>query len=309
MDQFKQLSTFVAVATKGSLTAAAKSEGIAPAMIGRRLDALEDRLGVKLLMRTTRKVTLTAEGASFLEDCQKLIADLSSAEAAVSAGSVRATGHLRITAPAGFGRRHIAPLVPAFMTLHPGVKVSLELSDRIVDLLNEPYDCAVRVGELSDSNLVAVRLTSNQRVIIAAPSYLKRAGTPTTISDLERHNCIVHGSHGSTGLAGLQRNWLLQDAEGQPLVHKITGTMECNDGSAVHDWVMAGHGLAVRSWWEVGDEVKAKQLVTVLDAFAPPPTGIYAVFPARKHLPLRVRVWVDYLKTQFSKTKFVRDAK
>jgi DNA-binding transcriptional LysR family regulator len=303
MDQFKQLSTFVAVATKGSLTAAAKSEGIAPAMIGRRLDALEDRLGVKLLLRTTRKVSMTAEGASFLEDCQRLITDLNSAEAAVSAGSVKATGHLRITAPAGFGRRHIAPLVPTFMALHPGVKVSLELSDRIVDLLNEPFDCAVRVGELSDSNLVAVRLTSNQRVIIAAPSYLKRAGTPQSISDLERHNCIVHGS---AGMAGIQRNWLLQDAEGQVITHKVTGTMECNDGSAVHDWVMAGHGLAVRSWWEVGEEVKTNQLMTVLDAFSPPPTGIYAVFPARKHLPLRVRVWVDFLKVQFLKSKFLR---
>jgi DNA-binding transcriptional LysR family regulator len=303
MDQFKQLSTFVAVATKGSLTAAAKSEGIAPAMIGRRLDALEDRLGVKLLLRTTRKVSMTAEGASFLEDCQRLITDLNSAEAAVSAGSVKATGHLRITAPAGFGRRHIAPLVPTFMALHPGVKVSLELSDRLVDLLNEPYDCAVRVGELSDSNLVAVRLTSNQRVIIASPAYLKRAGTPKSISDLDRHNCIVHGS---TGLVGSQRSWALQDAEGQALSYKVTSTMECNDGSAVHDWVMAGHGLAVRSWWEVGDEVKAKQLVTVLDEFAPPPTGVHAVFPARKHLPLRVRVWVDFLKVQFSKAQFTR---
>jgi DNA-binding transcriptional LysR family regulator len=303
MDQFKQLSTFVAVATKGSLTAAAKSEGIAPAMIGRRLDALEDRLGVKLLLRTTRKVTLTAEGASFLDDCQRLITDLNSAEAAVSAGSVKATGHLRITAPAGFGRRHIAPLVPAFMALHPGVKVSLELSDRLIDLLNEPYDCAVRVGELSDSNLVAVRLTSNQRVIIGSPAYLKRAGTPKNISDLDRHNCIVHGS---AGLAGSQRSWALQDAEGQALSYKVSSSMECNDGSAVHDWVMAGHGLAVRSWWEVGDEVKAKQLITVLDEFAPPPTGVHAVFPARKHLPLRVRVWVDFLKAQFSKAQFTR---
>jgi DNA-binding transcriptional LysR family regulator len=159
------------------------------------------------------------------------------------------------------------------------------------------------VGELSDSNLVAVRLTSNQRVIIGSPAYLKRAGTPKNISDLDRHNCIVHGS---AGLAGSQRSWALQDAEGQALSYKVSSSMECNDGSAVHDWVMAGHGLAVRSWWEVGDEVKAKQLITVLDEFAPPPTGVHAVFPARKHLPLRVRVWVDFLKAQFSKAQFTR---
>ena len=138
MDKFKAFETFVAVATKGSLTAAARAEGVAPAIIGRRLDALEESLGVKLLVRTTRRITLTHEGSAFLEDCQRLLTDVANAEASVSAGGVKASGHLRVTAPAGFGRRHVAPLVPRFRQLHPDV--SLNLSDRVVDLAAEGFD-------------------------------------------------------------------------------------------------------------------------------------------------------------------------
>jgi DNA-binding transcriptional LysR family regulator len=299
MDQFKQIATFVAIATKGNLTAAAQAENIAPAMVGRRVDALEERLGVKLLIRTTRKVSLTPEGASFLEDCQRLLGDLSNAEAAVSAGSVKARGHLRITAPAGFGRRHISSLVPAFQATHPDVRVSLELSDRVVDLMNEPFDCAVRIGELQDSSMVAVRLADNQRVIVGSPNYLKRAGVPKKVADLERHNCLILGP------TGAQRGWHLME-EGVSMMFKPTGTLECNDGTALHDWALDGQGLAWRSWWEVGAEVEAGLLSTVMDECATPPNGIYAVFPARKYLPLRVRVWIDYLKAHFAREKFLR---
>src|SRR5512144_874744 len=172
MDKLKQLESFVSVATRGSLTAAAKAEGVAPAIMGRRIDALEERLGVKLLVRTTRRITLTHEGSAFLEDCQRILTELASAEASVSEGGVKASGHLRITAPAGFGRRHVAPLVPRFLSLHPDVSVSLNLSDRIVDIVNEGVDCAVRVGDLPDSALVSVRLAENRRLCVAAPSYL-----------------------------------------------------------------------------------------------------------------------------------------
>src|SRR5689334_18581745 len=143
MDKLKQLESFVSVVARGSLTAAAKSEGVAPAIMGRRLDALEERLGVKLLVRTTRRIALTHEGSAFLEDCQRLLADLANAEASVSAGGVKASGHLRVTAPAGFGRRHVAPLVPRFLSLHPEVSLSLNLSDRVADIVNEGFDCAV----------------------------------------------------------------------------------------------------------------------------------------------------------------------
>ena len=145
MDKFKEIESFVAIVTRGSLTAAALAQGVAPAIMVRRLDALEERLGVKLLVRTTRKLTLTTEGSAFLEDCQRVLADVANMEASVSAGGVKASGHLRITAPAGFGRRHVAPLVPQFRALHSDVTLSLNLSDRVIDIAGESFDCAVRV--------------------------------------------------------------------------------------------------------------------------------------------------------------------
>jgi hypothetical protein len=173
MDKLKQLESFVTVATKGSLTATALAEGVAPAVIGRRIDALEERLGVKLLVRTTRRITLTHEGSAFLEDCQRLLADLANAEASVSAGGVKASGHLRITAPAGFGRRHVAPQVPRFIALHPDVSVSLNLSDRVVDIVNEGFDCVfgsrfVRGGRVEDYPRVKLLLNRIANAFIRA---------------------------------------------------------------------------------------------------------------------------------------------
>ncbi|MCB2030393.1 MAG: LysR family transcriptional regulator, partial [Rhodoferax sp.] len=167
MDKFKQLESFVLIATRGSLTAAATAEGVAPAIMGRRLDALEQRLGVKLMQRTTRRLTLTHEGSAFLEDCQRLLVDVANAESSVSAGGVKASGHLRITAPAGFGRRHVAPLVPLFREQHAEVTVSLNLSDRVIDVAADGFDCAVRVGDLTDSSMISVRLADNRRLCVA----------------------------------------------------------------------------------------------------------------------------------------------
>ncbi|HOA93976.1 MAG TPA: LysR family transcriptional regulator, partial [Quisquiliibacterium sp.] len=166
MDRFKQIETFVSVATRGSLTAAAQAEGVAPAIIGRRIDALEERLGVKLLVRTTRKLTLSFEGNAFLEDCQRILNDMHNAEASVSLGGVKASGHVRVTAPAGFGRRHVAPLMPAFLDANRDVSISLDLSDRLADIVNEGIDVAIRIGQLDDSSLVGVRLADNQRVVV-----------------------------------------------------------------------------------------------------------------------------------------------
>ncbi len=184
MDPFKEITTFVNVAQRGSLSAAARHEGLAPAMIGRRLDSLESRLGVKLIQRTTRRLTLTPEGIAFLEDCQRILRELEDAESAVSARGKQATGHLRITAPAGFGRAHVAPLVPRFVTEHPRLAVSLELSDRIADLIAEGFDCAIRFGEQADSQLVRVKIGESRRVVVAQSGYLKQHGTPMRPADL-----------------------------------------------------------------------------------------------------------------------------
>jgi DNA-binding transcriptional LysR family regulator len=297
MDKFKQLESFVSVATRGGLTAAAVAEGVAPAIMGRRLDALEARLGVKLLVRTTRRITLTHEGSAFLEDCQRVLADVANAEASVSAGGVKASGHLRITAPAGFGRRHVAPLVPRFRELHADVTISLNLGDRVVDVAGEGFDCAVRVGDMPDSSMVSVRLADNRRLCVATPKYLQQHGTPTHPSELSRHDCLTLSSDASQ-----TRGWAFQvPKNGAPeLIHlKPGGPLDCSDGQVLHEWCLAGYGIAWRSTWEVEAEIAAGTLVAVLDGFAAPPNGIYAVFPQRKHLPLRVRLWIDYLKHHY----------
>jgi DNA-binding transcriptional LysR family regulator len=300
MDKLKQIETFVAVATKGSLTSAANAEGVAPAVIGRRLDALEERLGVKLLVRTTRKISVTHEGSAYLEDCQRLLRELNDAEASVAAGGVKAAGHVRVTAPAGFGRKHVAPLVPKFMAQHPDVTVSLDLSDRVVDVINEGFDCAVRVGDLPDSSLVSIRLADNRRVCVATPSYLKRAGTPKTPQELSHHNCLAFSS-----VASQPRGWVFHTPaepgeKPEPIHIRVHGNMDCTDGEVLMDWCRAGHGIAWRSWWEVGSAVGAGDLVTVLDHYAAPPNGIFAVFPQRKHLALRVRLWMEFLKHSYA---------
>jgi DNA-binding transcriptional LysR family regulator len=325
MSKLKQLESFVSVAARGSLTAAANAEGVAPAIIGRRLDSLEERLGVKLLLRTTRRITLTHEGSAFLEDCQRLLSDMANAEASVSAGGVKASGHLRITAPAGFGRRHVAPLIPKFYELHPEVTISLNLSDRVVDIAGEGYDCAVRVGDMPDSSLVSVRMADNRRLCVATPAYLARHGMPQTPAELSRFHCLTLSSDASQ-----TRGWAFRipvqsrevpptsenqttndlhetvdtegagDRTGQVIYLKPAGPLDCSDGQVLHDWCLAGYGIAWRSTWEVEAEIANGQLVSVLDAFAAPPNGIYAVFPQRKHLPLRVRLWIDFLKERYS---------
>ena len=304
MDKLKAFESFVSVATRGSLTAAARAEGVAPAIMGRRLDALEEHLGVKLLVRTTRRISLTNEGSAFLEDCQRLLADVANAEASVSAGGIQASGHLRITAPAGFGRRHVAPLVPRFRGLHPDVAISLNLSDRVIDLAGEGFDCAVRVGDLPDSSLVSVRIADNRRLCVAAPQYLQRRGTPQHPGDLAAHDCLALSSDASQ-----TRGWAFrvpvvgQDA--RAVVHvRPGGPLDCSDGQVLYDWCLAGHGIAWRSSWEVESEIAAGQLVAVLEEFAAPPNGIYVVFPHAKHLPLRVRLWIDYLKHHYSQPGF-----
>jgi DNA-binding transcriptional LysR family regulator len=298
MDKLKAFESFVSVATRGSLTAAANAEGVAPAIMGRRLDALEEHLGVKLLVRTTRRITLTHEGSAFLEDCQRLLAEVSNAEASVSAGGVKASGHLRITAPAGFGRRHVAPLVPRFRSLHPEVTLSLNLSDRVIDIAAEGYDCAVRVGDLPDSSLISLRLADNRRLCVATPEFLKRFGTPQHPSELTRYACLTLSSDASQ-----TRGWAFQ-VDGHVVHLKPGGPMDCSDGQVLYDWCLAGHGIAWRSTWEVEGDIGAGRVVPILEAYAAPPNGIYAVFPQRRHLPLRVRLWIDFLKHHYSQSGY-----
>ncbi|HEX5391996.1 MAG TPA: LysR family transcriptional regulator [Rhodocyclaceae bacterium] len=291
MDRLTQIEAFVATATLGSLSAAARKEGVTPAIMGRRIDALETRLGVKLLVRTTRRLSLTQEGAAFLEDCQRLLAELGNAEASVSLGAIRASGHLRISAPAGFGRRHVAPRVAEFLDGHPEITVSLDLSDRTADIVNEGIDCAVRIGGLADSNLISVLLGEVKRAVVASPAYLAERGRPQTPEDLAGHECLSLTQ---------QAGWLFSDPgrKGETRLVKVSGRLQCNDGSVLHEWVLAGRGLAWRSLWEVGEDLRAGRLVAVLEDCAAPPQGIRAVFPQRQ-MPLRLRLFIEHLKAVY----------
>jgi DNA-binding transcriptional LysR family regulator len=197
----------------------------------------------------------------------------------------------------------VAPLVPKFRELHADVTISLNLSDRVVDLAGEGYDCAVRVGDLPDSSLISLRLADNRRLCVATPAYLKRYGTPQHPNELVKFDCLTLSSDASQ-----TRGWAFQieGADGAPeVVHlKPGGPLDCTDGQVLHDWCVAGLGIAWRSTWEVENEIAAGKLVEVLAEFAAPPNGIYAVFPQRKHLPLRVRLWIDFLKHHYSQPSF-----
>ena len=293
MDRFSQLEAFVASATLGSFSAAARAEGVTPALIARRIDALEVRLGVRLFVRSTRKLALTSEGHALLGQAQDILKSLQETETRIGQGSAKPVGLLRITAPAGFGRRHVAPLMPALCSQHPGLEIALDLSDDFVDLANDRFDCAIRIGELSDSSLIGTRLADNQRVVVGSPAYLKAHGTPAHPDELCAHHCLPLSAR-----SGQARGWLFQ-VNGQAVWHSIEGQMACSDGSVLHQWCLDGHGLAWRSLWEVSDDIAAGRLLTVLDSYRAAPNGVFALTPQRNLTPLRVKVLIDWLKYHY----------
>ena len=295
MDRFREIASFVAVADKGSFAATAAGEGVTPVVIGRRVDALERRLGTRLLHRSTRRLTLTEDGTVFLEHCRRLLADVESAERAVSAGRHTAIGHLVVSAPAGFGRRHVAPHGSAFIKAHPQVRLSFNLSDRVVDLVREGYDLGIRIGGEFDPNYVAIKLAANRRVVCGTPAYFRRHGKPKTLADLARHHCLAFNLQG-----GQQRGWLFQRG-GKPVNVRVSGNLDCNDGELLHRWAIEGLGIAWRSTWEIAPELEHGELVTVLDEYALPSYDICAVYPQHRDVPARLRLFVDYLRKTYSR--------
>lgn len=290
MDRYTELRSFVLVAEKGSFAAAALVEQVTPVVMGRRLDALEGRLGVKLMHRSTRGLHLTELGERFLEQARQLLKDFDDVESAITAGRNTVRGHLVVSAPAAFGRRHVAPHGPAFQALYPDLKLSFNLTDSVVDLVREGYDMSIRIGEVTDPNYVAVRLAGNRRVVCGTPAYFERHGVPQTLDDLAHHNCLAFNLQG-----GQQRGWsFLQD--GKMVAVKVGGNLDCNDGELLYSWVKQGLGIGWRSTWEIEGELKRGELVTVLDDFAAPAYAIQAVYPQQRYLPAKVRVFMDYLK-------------
>lgn len=295
MDRFKQIETFVRVADAGSLAAAALEEGVSPVILGRRIDALEKRLGVKLMYRSTRRLVVSEEGASFLERCRGLLAEWDQAENELAAGLRAVGGHLIVSTPASFGRKHVAPLAPAFLADKPDLRISFNLTDRVVDLVREGYDLSIRIGGSVDPSFVAVKLASNRRVVCGTPAYFAKHGRPKTLDDLLAHNCLAFNLQG-----GQNRGWYFR-RNGKLVTVRVTGTLDCNDGELLHRWAREGLGLGWRSTWEIAEDLERGKLETVLDEFALPDYDILAVYPQQRYVPAKVRYFIDYLKAVYAR--------
>jgi DNA-binding transcriptional LysR family regulator len=294
MDRLKQIEAFVSAVDTGSFARAALAAKVTPVVIGRRIDALESRLGARLLHRSTRRLALTEEGSVYLDYCRKLLADLDRADNVISEGRHTASGHLHVSAPAGFGRRHVALHGPAFVAANPGVQLAFNLNDQVVDLVRQQFDMGVRIGGALDPDFVAIRLARNRRVVCATPEYLKRRGTPRTLDDLAQHNCLAFSLQG-----GQQGGWHFRIGE-RPVTVRVSGNLECNDSELLHHWTVQSLGLSWRSTWEIQGQLARGELVTVLDEFALPSYDIMAVFPHQRHVPAKVRFFVEHLKTVYA---------
>ncbi|CAJ0792764.1 HTH-type transcriptional regulator DmlR [Ralstonia condita] len=293
MDKLKQIEAFIAVVEHGSMAAAALTQDVTPVMIGRRINALEARLGVKLLHRSTRRIAVTEQGAVFMEQCKKALGELDRAELLVAEGRHKATGHLIVSAPAAFGRKHVAPHAPDFLRANPDVRISFNLTDRVVDLVREGYDVGIRIGGAIDPNFVAIRLASNKRVVCGTPAYFAKHGVPRTLDDLAHHNCLAFNLQG-----GQQRGWYFQQ-NGKAVTVKVNGNLDCNDGELLHRWMGEGLGLGWRSTWEIQPELESGALMTVLDDYALPDYDILAVYPQQRPVPAKIRFFIEHLKTVY----------
>lgn len=290
MDRYTEIRSFSLVAEKGSFAGAALVEGVTPVVMGRRLDILESRLGVRLMHRSTRGLTLTALGEQFFDQCQHLLREFDMIESSITAGRQSVRGHLVVSAPAAFGRRHIAPHAPSFRERYPDLKLSFNFTDSVVDLVREGYDISIRIGEVTDPNYVTVPLFPNRRVVCGTPGYFERHGIPRSPEELAKHNCLAFNLQG-----GQQRGWnFIRD--GKVVSIRVEGDLACNDGELLFSWVKQGIGIGWRSTWEIQAELKRGTLVTVLDEFAALSYPIQAVYPQQRFLPAKVRHFIDYLK-------------
>ncbi|TAN55800.1 MAG: LysR family transcriptional regulator [Betaproteobacteria bacterium] len=287
-----EMSILTKTIAAGSLSAAAREMGVSTAVVSRKLSALEARLGVRLLNRTTRRIALTDEGARYHEACVRILAEVEEADAAASARRVEPQGLLRIALPTSFGQKHIAPLIPRFAELHPKVQLALSLSDRTVNVVDEGFDVAVRIAELEDSSLAARRLAPNRRVICASPEYLRRHGKPQTPQDLVRHNCLT-----TTDFSML---WEYKDPAGRPGSVRVSGHYACDNWTVLRDWAVAGLGVALKSTWDVRRDLEDGSLELLFPAYTfGGDVGIYAVYPHRRYLPAKTRVFIDFLADSF----------
>jgi DNA-binding transcriptional LysR family regulator len=294
MDRIGDIGLFLRVLDLGSISAAARSLDLSVAVASQRLQRLERELGVRLLHRTTRRLHATPEGVVLAEQGRALVDDLEALGTSLRQAGTGVSGTLRVTTSSSFGRLYISPLLPEFLALHPGLALSVNLTDNVLDLVSAGFDLAIRIGALDDSTLVARRLANNRRLLCASPDYLRRRGTPKTPQDLARHHCLL-----LVGSQGRQDVWRLGDGTGGEIAVRVRGRIEANTGELLSDAALAGFGIALHSTWHVGADLRAGRLVQVLPDYPLADTGIYAVMPQRRLVPPRVRAFVDFLAERF----------
>ena len=292
MSSLAEMAVFVKTVTTTSLSAAARELGVSTAAVSRKLAALEARLGVRLLNRTTRRISLTDEGARYYEACVRILAEIEEAEAQATARRLEPQGILKVALPATFGHKHIAPLIPEFSRRYPGIQLALSLSDRWINVIDEGFDLAIRIAELQDSSLAARKLAPNPRVVCASPAYLARHGTPQTPADLIRHNCLT--------ITEFQMTWDYKDPLGKSGEVRVAGRYACDNWEVLRTWAVAGLGIALKSVWDVRRELEEGSLVRLFPDYTfGSDVGIYAVYPHRRFLPAKTRVFIDFLAESF----------
>ena len=290
MDKLRAMQAFIHIAEQGSLTAAAQvMESSLPAMV-RTLAGFEAQLGVRLFNRTTRRISLTEEGRRHLESCRQLLAALADAEAALTADAAEPAGHLTITAPMLFGQMHVAPAVTRFVQQHEKMRCSMVLLDRVVNLLEEGIDVGIRIGEPEDSSLVAQKVGSIRRLVVASPAWVRRHGVPKHPKDLLKANCVRITDHSPT--------WGPFNDGGRPLRLAVSGNLEFNQIAPAVAACAAGAGFGSFLSYQVAPFLKTKQLRTVLEDFEPPPRPINIVYPHARLLPMRTRVFIEWMKKE-----------
>jgi len=295
MDRFLALTVFAKVVEQGGFARAADRLEMSTSAVSRHVSDLEAHLDVRLLNRTTRRLSLTESGRAFHERCVQLLADLEEAEEAVSATAIVPRGTLKLTCAVTFGIRHLAPAVAEFAARFPQLRFDLELSDRAVDIVEEGLDLAIRIGEIGSQALIGRRFGAMRLVPCAAPAYLAVHGTPINPEDLARHACLTYEYSSGANL------WRFTDAEGRECVVKVAGPAHANNGRMLVALAAAGLGIAMEPDFIVAPEVRSGRLVRLLPGYTPPSAGIYAVYPSRRHLSAKVRTFVDFLVERFGR--------
>lgn len=284
---------FVLVAKHGSLAAAARAIDLTPPAATKRLATLESRLGVRLVNRTTRTLSLTSEGETYLQHATRILADIKDMEDVVSQGRSAPRGLLRVNATLGFGRTTIAPLVSTFAARYPEVEVQIEVTDRPIDLVESGFDLAIRFGALPDKRLNARKIMSNRRFVCASPGYLERHGIPKSLADLVNHRCIIHRQNDDA--YGI---WRFMHQDHTEIV-KVHAALSSNDGDIVLGWALDGQGILIRSEWDLAKYLDSGRLKIVLPEFDLPAADLFVYYPSKRNQTIRSRTFIDFLVEHF----------